>query len=91
MFKKTFLICVFLFITSCGYEAMHSIKNLSKYDFSIKNVNYSGDRDVNLKIEQRINNYMLDKKSRQFILYINTSSTKEKSTGRQRSNGGVGC
>ena len=77
MFKKTFLICVFLFITSCGYEAMHSMKNLSKYDFSIKSVNLSGDRDVNLTIEQRINNYMLDKKSRQFTLNINSSSTKE--------------
>ena len=77
MFKKTFLIFVFLFITSCGYEAMHSIKNLSKYDFSIESINLSGDRDVNLAIEQRINNYKLDKKSRQFTLNINTSSTKE--------------
>ena len=78
MLKKYFFLTIFLFFSSCGYEAMHSKKNYFKYDFFISQLDLNGDRDVNLKIKEKLNNYTLDKKDKSFILKI--SSTSEKKT-----------
>tara|TARA_B100000768_G_C11240821_1_gene359449 strand:+ start:860 stop:1324 length:465 start_codon:yes stop_codon:yes gene_type:complete len=76
MLKKTCAITLFLLLTSCGYEAIHSKKNSINYDFSVSELTLNGDRDVNLKIKEKINNYTLNKKNKDFILKI--SSTAEK-------------
>ena len=76
MLKKTILITFFLIITSCGYEPIHSQKNLEKYNFSIKSVNFEGDRDINLRLKQRLNNYIQNKKDKAFILDIKTVNEK---------------
>jgi len=76
MLKKTILIVVFLFTTSCGYEAKHSIKNTEDYNFSFSNINFEGDRDVNLKIKQKFNNYLLNKRDKEFELNIKSISKK---------------
>ena len=76
MLKKTILITFFLIITSCGYEPIHSQKNLKKYNFSIKSVNFEGDRDINLRLKQRLNNYIQNKKDKAFILDIKTVNEK---------------
>ena len=76
MLKKTFLLVSFLFFSSCGYEAMHSKKNNSTFDFSISKISLEGDRDFNLEIKQRLNNYTLSKKEKDFTLKIRTTSNK---------------
>ena len=76
MLKTTFTLILFIFISSCGYEAIHSKKN-SGYDFSISELNFIGDRDVNLKIKEKLNNYSLTQKDKNFILNI-TSNVEKK-------------
>ena len=71
------MIVAFILTTSCGYETIHSKKNSSNYNFSISNINFSGDRDVNLKIKQKLNNYILNKKEKEFNLTIKTKVKKE--------------
>ena len=76
MFKKTFSLIFFLLLTSCGYEAIHSKKNSINYDFSISDLTFVGDRDVNLKIKEKLNSYTLSKKNKNFTLKILSSSQK---------------
>ena len=72
MLKKTFTIILFLFLTSCGYEAIHSKKNRIDYNFSISKLTFAGDREVNLKIKEKLNNYTLSKKDKDFTLKISS-------------------
>ena len=53
-------------------------KNSANYSFSVSELNFVGDRTINLKIKQKLNNYAQDKKDKDFILRI--SSTSEKIT-----------
>tara|TARA_B110001450_G_scaffold172717_1_gene161089 strand:- start:169 stop:633 length:465 start_codon:yes stop_codon:yes gene_type:complete len=76
MFQKKIILLLLLLLSSCGYEAIHSKKNSINYDFSIGELNFIGDRKINLKIKEKLNNYILSKKDRDFIL--NISSTSEK-------------
>lgn len=78
MQKKIFLLLFLLFLSSCGYEAIHSKKNLMKYNFSISELIFIGDRNINIKIKEKLNIYMLDEKDKNFELKI--SSTSEKAT-----------
>ena len=77
MLKKTILFVIFLFTASCGYEAIYSKKNKKDYDFSISEIYFVGDRDVNIKIKQRLNNYVLNKKTKEFRLTIQSIIKKE--------------
>ena len=61
---------------SCGYETKYSKKNKVNYNFSINEVNFEGDRDINLKIKQKLNNYTTNKQKRNFNLKINSNSKK---------------
>ena len=74
--KKIFIFLSFIFLSSCGYEAIYSKKNSSSYDFSINKLNFIGDREVNLKMKEKLNNYTLVKKNKNFILNISTTSEK---------------
>ena len=76
MEKRIFTFILLLFLSSCGYEAIHSKKNKENYDFSVSGLKFIGDRDVSLKIKERLNNYTLIKKDRDFILKISSSSEK---------------
>ena len=76
MLKKTFLLILFLFLSSCGYEAVHSKKNSINYDFFIEELTFVGDKNVNLKIKEKINNYTLNEKDKKFTLIINSSHKK---------------
>ena len=76
MLKKTFTLILFLFLSSCGYEAIHSKQNIINYDFYISGINFEGDRDVNLKIKEKLNNYTLNKKNKIFTLQISSSTEK---------------
>ena len=76
MLQKNILIILILLTTSCGYEAIYAKKNSVNYDFSISSINFEGDRNVNLRIKQELNNYMLIKKNREFNLNIKTVQEK---------------
>ena len=76
MQKKIFLLLFFLLLSSCGYEAIYSKKNSINYNFSISKLNLVGDRDVNLKMKQRLNSYTLNKKNKNFKINIFSTSTK---------------
>ena len=76
MFQKKIIFLLLLLLSSCGYEAIHSKKNSVKYDFSVSELNFIGDRTINLKIKEKLNNYTQSKKDKDFI--IRTSSTSEK-------------
>jgi len=72
MEKRIFTFILLLFLSSCGYEAIHSKKNKINYDFSISELKFVGDRDVNLKIKEKLNNYTLVKKDKDFTLEISS-------------------
>ena len=76
MFQKKIILLLLFLLSSCGYEAIHSKKNSINYDFSISELNFVGDRTINLKIKEKLNNYTQNKKDKNFIL--NISSTSEK-------------
>ena len=76
MLQKNILIILFLFTTSCGYEVIYSKKNVINYDFSISSINFEGDRNINLRIKQKLNNYLVNKKNKEFNLDIKTVEEK---------------
>ena len=78
MFQKQIILLLLLLLSSCGYEAIYSKKNSVNYNFSVSELNSVGDRTVNLKIKEKLNNYAQAKKDKDFILRI--SSTSEKIT-----------
>ena len=76
MKKKILSLLIFLFLSSCGYEALYSTKNQINYDFSINELNFSGDREINLKLKEKLNNYTLNKKNKNFKLKVLSTSKK---------------
>tara|TARA_B100000767_G_scaffold127494_1_gene121395 strand:+ start:534 stop:989 length:456 start_codon:yes stop_codon:yes gene_type:complete len=76
MFKKILIPILLLFLSSCGYEAIHSKKNFIYYDFSINKLTFVGDRKVNIKIKERLNNYTLNKQDKNFALKISSDTEK---------------
>ena len=55
---------------------MYSQKNIKSHDFSIKELTFTGERSINLRIKSKLNNYTLLEKDKNFTL--NISSSKEK-------------
>jgi len=78
MKKKIFTFLLFLFLSSCGYEATYSLKNRPIYAFSISELVLTGDRQVNLKIKQLLNPYTNPKIEEQKKFILNISSNSEK-------------
>jgi len=78
MQKKIFsFLFLFLFLlSSCGYEVTYSKKKLSNYDFSISEINFTGDREVNVKMKEKLNNYIINKKNKNFKVDILSIATK---------------
>ena len=76
MKKKILSLLIFLFLSSCGYEALYSTKNQINYDFSISELNFSGDREINLKLKEKLINYTLNKKNKNFKLKVLSTSKK---------------
>jgi hypothetical protein len=78
MKKKIFIFLLFLFLSSCGYEATYSLKNRAIYAFSISELVLTGDRQINLKIKQLLNPYTNPKieEEKKFILNISSNSEK---------------
>ena len=78
MKKKIFTFLLFLFLSSCGYEATYSLKNRAIYAFSINELILTGDRQINLKIKQLLNPYKNPKIKEEKNFLLNISSDSEK-------------
>ena len=79
MKKKIFTFLLFLFLSSCGYEAIYSAKNRINYSFTIIKLDLVGDRQVNLRIKQRLNSYSNpnnEEERKKFSLQISSNSKK---------------
>ena len=76
MEKKIFTFILLIFLSSCGYEAIYSVKNVKNYNFSISKLSFIGDREINLKIKQKLNNYTQEIKDINFILKVTSTSEK---------------
>ena len=76
MLKKKITIFLLLFLSSCGYQAMYSEKNIINYDFSISELTFIGTRDINIKLKTKLSKYTLVEKDKNFILEI--TSTDER-------------
>ena len=76
MLQKQIILLLLLLLSSCGYEAIYSKKNSVNYNFSVSELNFVGDRTVNLKIKEKLNNYAQAKKDKDFILRISSTSEK---------------
>ena len=76
MQKKIFSFLFLFLLSSCGYEATYSKKKLLNYDFSISEINFTGDREVNIKIKERLNNYIINKKNKNLKVDILSIATK---------------
>ena len=76
MLQKKIILLLLLLLSSCGYEAIYSKKNSVNYSFSVSELNFVGNRTVNLKIKEKLNNYTKDKKDKDFILKISSTSEK---------------
>tara|TARA_B110000483_G_scaffold35899_1_gene43932 strand:- start:350 stop:820 length:471 start_codon:yes stop_codon:yes gene_type:complete len=78
MKKKIFSFLLFIFLSSCGYEAIYSLKNRPIYTFSISKLDLIGDRQINLKIKQRLNSYSNPKVKNEKNFELKISSDSEK-------------
>ena len=76
MLQKQIILLILLLLSSCGYEAIHSKKNYENYSFSVSELSFFGEGTVNLKIKEKLNNYTLGKKDKDFILKISSTSQK---------------
>ena len=76
MLQKKIILLLLLLLSSCGYEAIYSKKNLVNYDFTVSDLSFAGDKTVNLKIKEKLNNYAQNKKEKDFILRISSASEK---------------
>ena len=79
MIKKTLIIILLFTLNSCGYEATYSQKNIisgAAGKFSIEKINFTGDRDINIKIEEILNSYIKNKRTKSYTLEIITNNTK---------------
>ena len=78
MLKGILIPILLLSLSSCGYEAIHSKKNSINYNFSISELTFVGDRNVNIKIKEKLAyyNYGLIKKDKDFLLNISSNTEK---------------
>ena len=76
MLKRKIILLFLFLLSSCGYEAIHSKKNSVNYIFSVSELSIVGEQKVNQKIKQKLNNYTQNKKDKDFILRISSTSEK---------------
>jgi hypothetical protein len=76
MFKKILIPTLLLFLSSCGYEAINSKKNSTNYNFSISEITFVGNRDINIKIKEKMNNFTSNKEGKNFVLKISSDVEK---------------
>ena len=75
MIKKYIIfISLIFFLTHCGFSPIY-VKN-SNINFSIENVNYEGDRDLNNFLKTNLDQYKNDKSDRKILLEVTSKYEK---------------
>ena len=64
--KHIIFISLILFLAHCGFSPVN-VKN-TNINFSIENVNYKGDRDLNNFLKTNLNQYKNDKSDRKILI-----------------------
>ena len=64
---KKFIFLILLFLSSCGYEAIYSQKKALNNNFYISELTFIGEKSINLKIKQSLNNYTLVEKKKKIL------------------------
>ena len=64
--KNIILISLIFFLTQCGFSPIY-VKN-TNIDFSIENVNYKGDRDLNNFLKINLEQYKNEKSDRKILI-----------------------
>jgi hypothetical protein len=72
--KHIILISLIFFLTHCGFSPIY-VKN-SNINFSIENVNYKGDRDLNNFLKTNLDQYKDDKSDRKILLEVTSKYEK---------------
>ena len=86
MLKKNILILsLFLFLTNCGFTPIH-LKN-NDVNFSIEQINYTGDRDLNNFLKINLDRYKNEKINNK--VFINVETKYEKNVLSKDSTGKV--
>ena len=66
MKKHIIFISLILFLTHCGFSPIYV--NNTNINFSIENVSYKGDRDLNNFLKTNLNQYKNDKSDRKILI-----------------------
>jgi hypothetical protein len=74
MKKYIIFISLIFFLTHCGFSPIY-VKN-SNINFSIENVNYKGDRDLNNFLKTNLDQYKDDKSDRKILLEVTSKYEK---------------
>ena len=76
--KKIILLFVFCLLLNCGYEPIYSKKKLEKnYNFTINNIGFSGENNINQNIKNNLINYIgLEDRPIKYDLIINSTIKK---------------
>ena len=86
MIKKNIIfICLIIFLTNCGFSPIY-LKNTNT-NFSIENVNYLGDRELNSFLKTNLNQYKNENSNRK--IFIEARSEYEKIILTKNSTGDV--
>ena len=70
MIKKNLIILIFMFLNSCGFTPIYV--NNSNLNFSIEQVNYIGDRELNNFLKTNLNKYKNEKMDRKIFIEVNS-------------------
>ena len=85
-FKKIFAFPIFfLFFLSCGYTPIFSKKDVN---FSIENIKFLGDKDINEKINHSLSNYR-NKPGKEIKVSLVVNSSKKINVASKNSKGEV--
>ena len=74
MIKKNLIILIFMFLNSCGFTPIYV--NNSNLNFSIEQINYIGDRELNNFLKTNLNKYKNEKIENK--IYIDAKSEYRK-------------
>ena len=74
MKKNIILISLIFFLTQCGFSPIY-VKNTNT-NFSIENVSYKGDRDLNNFLRTNLNQYKNEKSERKILIEVTSEYEK---------------
>jgi hypothetical protein len=74
MKKNIIFISLIFFLTHCGFSPVY-VKN-TNINFSIENINYKGDRDLNNFLKTNLDQYKDDKSDRKILLEVTSKYEK---------------